>query len=180
MKNAVKYFALGLFGLFMAILIAAAMSSKEFNYQQTITIDAPVAKVWSKVNSIEAMDSWNPWLLKDPNVQRQLDGIQGETGSSVSWSSENPQVGKGKQTLISLEYHKRVDTKLNFYGEQETEAKAFIQLNDQGSKTEVTWGFESIMPFPMNAMMLLMSPEDMLGEDFKTGLSRLKEQVEKS
>lgn len=176
----IKYFALGLFGIFAAILIAAAMSSKAFNYKQSITINAPVDKVWPHVNSMQAMDTWSPWTEKDPNIKQTFDGEQGQVGSSLSWQSENPEVGNGKQTIMAIDAPNRIDTQLHFLGEYESIAKAYVTLSDKNGQTEATWGFESEMPFPMNAMMFFMSPGDMLGNDFSKGLNKLKAIAEKS
>lgn len=176
----IKYFALGLFALFAAVLITAALSSTEFNYQQSITINADQDKVWSQVSSVEAMDQWNPWLAKDPNIKRNFDGQRGEVGSSVTWQSDKPEVGSGKQTITAVEPQQKITTQLHFYGDYESTAVAYVQVEPMAGQTKVTWGFESEMPFPMNAMMLLMSPKDMLGNDFTRGLEALKRLTEQS
>ena len=45
-------------------------------------------------------------------------------------------------------------------------------VND--SVTTVAWGFDGRMKYPMNLMMLFMDFDKMMGEDFETGLSKLK------
>ena len=47
------------------------------------------------------------------------------------------------------------------------------------NQTEVGWGFDGKMSYPMNLMIPLMNMEKMLSGDFKTGLENLKTVMEK-
>lgn len=174
-----KYVAFTLLGLIALFLLGAAISTKEMKYEQSIIIDTPVDKVWVNVNSLQAIDKWSPWKEKDPQMKQTFEGTPGSLGSSVSWQSDSPDVGNGKQSLSALETNKHVKTELKFYGDYESEAVAYVNLEDQGEKTKVTWGFESEMPYPFNAMMWLVDTEDMLGKDYRKGLEKLKDLSEK-
>jgi hypothetical protein len=48
------------------------------------------------------------------------------------------------------------------------------------NETRVKWGFDSQMKYPMNLMLLFMSMEKMIGNDLGTGLTNLKNILEKS
>jgi hypothetical protein len=52
----------------------------------------------------------------------------------------------------------------------------FEALNDR--QTLVRWGFEGRFAYPMNAMLLVMDMEKMIGDDFQTGLENLKRILE--
>jgi hypothetical protein len=45
--------------------------------------------------------------------------------------------------------------------------------------TQVKWGFQSKMAYPMNIMLLFMDMEDMIGSDLEIGLNNLKSKLEK-
>ena len=45
-------------------------------------------------------------------------------------------------------------------------------------ETEVNWGFDSKLNYPMNLMLLFMNMEKMIGNDFSTGLTNLKNVLE--
>ncbi len=45
------------------------------------------------------------------------------------------------------------------------------------SSTKVTWGF---MGYPTNILLLFMDIEQLIGDDYNTGLEQLKIQLEKS
>lgn len=42
------------------------------------------------------------------------------------------------------------------------------------NQTEVKWGFDGEMRYPMNLMLLFMDFEKLIGEDFQEGLQNLK------
>lgn len=45
--------------------------------------------------------------------------------------------------------------------------------------TKVIWGFKGYMGYPTNLLMLFMDIEQMIGDDYNTGLKQLKIQLEK-
>jgi len=47
------------------------------------------------------------------------------------------------------------------------------------NQTKVKWGFSGKMTYPFNIMKLFMDPEKAVGDDFSTGLTRLKAILEK-
>lgn len=42
------------------------------------------------------------------------------------------------------------------------------------NQTKVTWGFDGSMAYPSNLMLLFMDFEELIGDDFQTGLQKLK------
>jgi hypothetical protein len=172
--KALKIIGFGSAALLALILIAALVVSTEFNYQKSITIDAPIEKVWGNISSLSAMDKWSPWNDHDPKMKKEMSGIDGTVGSKQSWESDVKEVGNGSQTITGLTPPTRLTTDLKFYGEYESEAKAFVQLTAQGNQTVATWGFESEMPYPFNLVKVFVSAESMLGKDFGNGLNKLK------
>jgi hypothetical protein len=54
----------------------------------------------------------------------------------------------------------------------------FTGLND--STTSVTWGFFGKMKYPMNASLLFLDMDQMLGKDLEGGLNNLKQILERN
>ena len=165
-------------GIILIPFVLALFVPKELNYQKSIIINAPRDKVWPKVSSLEAMDEWNPWQQKDPNMQRTVTGEDGKVGSSHHWKSDVKGVGEGKQTITALDPPNRMDSRLEFIKPFKSLASGFVTVDDAGEGTKVTWGFESRMPYPMNIMKLFMNFERSMDKDFGQGLSTLKNQCE--
>jgi uncharacterized protein YxeA len=172
MKKTLKTIGWTLLIIIAIPLITALFITKDFNHEVSIQINAPIESVWQHTNSLAALDTWSPWIKIDPNMKSSIFGTDGTIGAYQSWESENKDVGKGKQTIVKIDAPNCLDTKLDFYWPHEAEADAYIKLNKNGRGTEVIWGFKSVMPYPVNLMMLL--PNTTMKETFADGLGKLK------
>jgi hypothetical protein len=169
-----KIIGLGLLIIVAIPLIAALFISKDVNYEKSISIKAPVEVVWEHVNSLDDIDKWSPWNDYDPDMKKEMSGIDGTLGASQSWESEVPEVGKGSQTISNIQVPYLLETDLKFYTPYESEAKGYIKLVEENGGTIVTWGFKSEMPYPSNLMKLFMNMEEMMDKDWNNGLTKLK------
>ena len=157
------------------LLIIPLFISKDMNYEKSVSIDAPIDKVWENVSSLEAMDKWSPWNSKDPDMERSLTGVDGEVGAKQHWVSDKKDVGEGSQTIVGLDKPNKLSTKLEFIKPFKSEADAYVNLKEEGASTVATWGFESQMKYPMNIMKLFMNFEKNMDKDFGQGLGKLKD-----
>ncbi len=169
-----KKLGLGLLGLIGLILIAALFVSKDFNYEKTITIDAPIDRVWENVNSLGDLEKWSPWAAYDPNMKKEITGTDGTIGAKNTWDSQVENVGAGSQEIVEIKAPTLFKTKLVFTKPFENEADGFVKLSPNGNKTDVSWSFESEMKYPFNIMKIFMNMEKSIGKDFSLGLSKLK------
>lgn len=177
--KALKYVGIALGAVIALVLVAALFISNDVHYYKSITINAPIDSVWLNVNSLAAVDKWSPWNDYDPNMKKSMSGTDGTVGAMSSWESDVDRVGKGSQTISKIEAPTLLETDLKFYTPYESEAKGYIQLSPEGSGTKVTWGFKSEMPYPFNTMKLFMNMEEMMDEEWNSGLSKLKALCEK-
>ena len=173
-----KKVGIGLVILIAIMLILALFVSKNFDYEKSISINAPIDIVWENVNSLSDLDKWSPWNDYDPNMKKELTGIDGTVGARQSWESDVEDVGKGSQTIAKIEAPNLFETDLKFYEPFESEAKGYIMLVSEGSGTKVTWGFNSEMPYPFNLMMLFMDMDGEMDPVWNNGLSKLKQLCE--
>ena len=143
---------------------------------RSITIDAPAAKIFPYVNSMQETEKWSPWLSRDPETKLSYSGPDAGVGNTLNWSSDNPQVGTGSQEIIESTPDQSVRTALDF-GPMGT-ATATFALQSEGAGTQVTWGFVSELGMnPMSRWMGLMM-DDWVGGDYERGLENLKALVE--
>ncbi|MCP5064136.1 MAG: SRPBCC family protein [Ignavibacteriae bacterium] len=171
----------GLTVLFIIIfsLIIALFVSNEIIYEKSTTISSPIDSVWENVNSLADLDKWSPWNDYDPNMKKELTGVDGTVGAKVSWDSDNENLGKGSQTISGIEAPTLFETDLKFYTPFESKARGYIKLLKEENRTTVTWGFKSEMPYPFNLMKLFMDMEEAMDKDWNKGLSKLKYICEK-
>jgi hypothetical protein len=156
------------------LLIIPLFISKEMNYEKSISVNAPIDKVWDQVSTLTAMDNWSPWKERDPNMHQTLTGTDGEPGAKQSWVSKEKNVGEGSQTIVAVDKPNKLNTKLEFIKPFKSQADAYVKLSEDGSETTATWGFESSLPYPMNIMKLFMNFEANMDKDFGSGLNKLK------
>ncbi len=160
------------------LLLIAAFLPKEYQLEKEVVVDATPAQVYPFVQTFEKRGEWYPWYRRDPNMERSLEGPDGEVGTISSWKGEPETVGSGQQKLVRLEENQRVETEITFTEPFESQARSYVDLEKEGGKTRVVWGFESRFPFPMNALIAVMGLESAVGKDYEEGLAKLKEVVE--
>lgn len=172
MVKALKIIGIVLATIVGLILFIALFVPKEFAYEKSITINAPIDSVWANANSLAAIDKWSPWNDHEPNMKKEMSGTDGTIGAKQSWAGEI--VGKGSQTITRIEKPTLFETELVFIEPQESHGKGFVKLNTEGNGTKATWGMTGTMPYPFNIMILFMNMEKSMGKDWDRGLGRLK------
>jgi effector-binding domain-containing protein len=109
----------------------------------------------------------------------QVQSIQGTDGTvGAIWMWEGDTVGKGMQTLTSLEPNKSVRAELKFVEPMESVSTATYDLEVVGDSTRITWGMEGKNGFMGRIMGVFMDMDKMLGPDFEKGLATLKGMAE--
>ncbi|WP_323844835.1 SRPBCC family protein [Microbulbifer magnicolonia] len=163
--------------IFLALLVLAGfMFPREVTLERSVYIAKPPEAVFPYVNDFRNFNSWSPWHQLDPNTQYEYKGPQEGTGAVMSWTSEDPNVGSGSQTITASEPYSLVRTALDF-GEQGN-ATAEFRLRPQDSGTNITWQFNTDMGAgPIGRWMGLLV-EKMVGESYEQGLTKLKNLVE--
>ncbi|MCC7244124.1 MAG: SRPBCC family protein [Saprospiraceae bacterium] len=169
-----KKIGLGVIGLFALLLIAALFVRKQYQVERKIVINAPDSVVYDYVKNLRNQNNWVTWNSMDPNIKHTYTGNDGELGSSVSWTSTK--VGNGSQTIKSLSDNKRVDLELKF---DNTDASpTYITTTANGAQTDVAWGMQGEINYPMNLMIVMMDMEGMIGKEFDMSLNNLKKILE--
>lgn len=148
--------------------------------EREIVIDAPADAVFALVGDLNEWGSWSPWVEKDPGATFVVTGAG--VGQTTTWVSENPEVGRGSQTVTALEPPSRVKFALAFDGMGEAEAA--MLLSEAGGQTTLTWMFETNM---RDGVPLLQRPlatyfgffmDGLVGADFERGLVNVKRLAE--
>jgi hypothetical protein len=166
-------------GILALILVVAALLGTGWTYEQSISINAPVEKVWEHINSLQALSTWNPWSSKDPDLKTAITGKDGEPGAIYSWDSLVREVGAGNQTIIEVVPMMELTSKIKFIRPFKGTADAYISISPDNGGTKATWGMVSSTPYPFNIIKLFGLIEKNMNESFTSGLTRLKELSER-
>ena len=142
------------------ILIGLALPSS-VHVERSVVIDAPPSAVFAMVNDIRKFNQWSPWALVDPNTQFTYEGPPTGEGARMNWSSENPGVGSGSLEIVGSEPDQRVSFALDF-GPQGT-ATSYYELKPEGTKTIVTWGFDSDFGYDLVGRYFALFMDSLIG-----------------
>ncbi|UBM57952.1 SRPBCC family protein [Marinilongibacter aquaticus] len=161
-------------------LIAALFVKKSYSVEKSVVIDKPKAEVFDYIKYVKNQDKFSVWNQLDPHMRKSYTGTDGTVGFVYAWDSDSTNAGSGEQEIKSIEDGKRVDFELRFLEPFESTEQAYFSTEAVAdSTTEVKWGFNGHMNYPMNIMMFFMNFEDMIGGDLQTGLDNLKAEMEK-
>jgi len=164
--------------LLAVILIIAALGNKQMNIERSVVINKPTDEVFSMIRLLRNHDKFNMWMMMDPDMKKEFRGTDGEVGFVYAWDSAiQRNVGAGEQKIISIEANKSIGYELKFIRPmQDIAAVAMQTIAHPDGKTQVIWGFNSTMKFPMNIMKPLMMK--MLGKSLDQSLNNLKTLLE--
>ncbi len=167
---------LTIIGLF---LLVALLTKKDYAVERQITINQPKDLVFDYVKYLKNQDNFSVWAQIDPDMRKSYVGVDGTVGFVSAWDSDMRDAGKGEQEITGIVEGERIDYELRFKEPFESTDQAYLITEAVGeSQTLVTWGFKGSFPFPMNAFLLVMNMEKMLGSDFEQNLANLKEILE--
>src|SRR6478735_4131903 len=89
-----KTFALVALAAIGLVLIVAAFRPDTFRVQRSVRIAAPPAAVHPWINNMEKMNSWSPFVKKDPTLKGTYRGPAAGPGAAYDFDG-NREVGKG-------------------------------------------------------------------------------------
>jgi len=162
-------------------LIIALFTKKDYAVERAIVINKPKQEVFDYVKLLRNQDNFSVWTRLDPKMKKDFRGTDGTVGFVYAWDSEGSKgAGAGEQKIVKINEGESVDMNLHFIRPFEGLADArFTTAEVAAGQTKVTWGFKSSMKYPMNAMLLFMDMDKVLGKDLETGLKDLKSVLEK-
>jgi len=163
--------------LAVLLVIGGMLLPSEQHVERTVIVEAEPAEVFALVNDFREFNKWSPWAEYDPEGTRyEFGGPATGVGSTMSWSSEHPNVGSGMQEIVDSQPDKMVRTRLVFDG-FDTPSYATFELAPTDGGTRVTWSFDANLDNMVGRYMGLMM-DQWVGADYERGLERLKELVE--
>ena len=160
-------------------LITAIFVKKEYAVERDIVIIKPKSEVFDYLKILRNQDNFSKWATVDPEMKKTYSGTDGTIGFISAWASDNDQVGVGEQEIVKLTEGDRIDYELRFFKPFKAINFAYMKIEAiSENETKVKWGFKGTMDYPSNFMLLFMNFERIIGDDFQTGLEKLKSILE--
>jgi hypothetical protein len=166
--------------LIVILLIVAAFLPKKYTVHREISIERPRMIVFEYLKYLKNQDYYSKWALIDPDMKKEYSGTDGKVGFIATWDSTIKGVGKGEQEIKNIIPGERIDLIVRFIKPMPGYAHTcFITESLSLQETNVKWGFDSQMKYPLNIGLLFMDMDKSIGDDLETGLSNLKRILEK-
>jgi effector-binding domain-containing protein len=170
--RAVKIIVITILVIVSAFFSLAIISPTEYNVERSVVIDAERSVILPNVSNLRKMQEWSPWTDYDAEMKNIYSGVDGEVGS-INRREGNDEVGVREQEILSIT-DARIELELRFIEPWEAVNRSYVELDEVDGGIKVSWGFDGVNPFPMNAMSFFMDMDKMLGPDFENGLNKLK------
>ena len=163
--------------LLVGVVIAGGFALPASTHvERSVSIARPPAEVFAMLNSYRRFNEWSPWHGLDPKTAYTYEGPAEGVGAGMRWSSEQSNVGKGRQTIIASVANESVGTRLEFEGQND--ALATFTLTAERDGTRVVWSFDTEHGRnPVSRWFGLML-DRWVGGDFARGLAKLKTVLE--
>jgi uncharacterized protein YndB with AHSA1/START domain len=168
-----KKIGLILIAVTFALLVFPSVLPHTAQLERRITIKSSPATVYAVLADFHQFRSWDPWSVMEPESTSKVEG-QG-LGSIYAWEGEK--VGRGNMVIKDLKENERVDVLLTFEEPFPSQAQTgWILAALENGETEVVWHFKQELSYFQRYFGLIM--DGMLGNDFESGLARLKTRLE--
>ncbi|HZH68537.1 MAG TPA: SRPBCC family protein [Chitinophagales bacterium] len=147
-------------------LIVALFVKKDYAIEESVIIDLPKSEVFGYIKYLKNQDHFSKWASIDQNMEKTFHGTDGTVGFISAWKSEHKDVGSGEQEIIHITEDERIGYELWFLKPVKATNKAYMTTTTiDENQTEVKWGFNGKMTYPMNLMLIFMNFEKMISDD---------------
>ncbi len=142
---------------------------------RSIEIAAPPQKVFAIVGDLRRFNEFSPWGEMDPDIKYTFEGPESGLGQEMNWSSANPEIGRGTQTIARFEPPAFVASRLNHGPGSGSMGRAYssFEIAPAGAGTNVSWAYTTdLQGIPAKWFGLLLDRR--IGPHYERGLARLK------
>ena len=150
------------------------MLKTSFNVDRTITIDRPLAEVYTLLGDFHEWPKWSPWLIQEPDCPIQTKGTPRVPDHQMTWSGRL--IGAGQIAIADMLPNQNICYDLNIFTPWKSRSKVVFKFKAVGNTTKLTWSMEGHLPIFMFFFKKLMS--GLVGSDYERGLAMLKDLLE--
>jgi len=163
-----------LIGLGLGIIVFLVfVSTREgkFHYQVTGEINAPVEKVFPYLSDLQLGSKWSPFERVDPNMKKDYQG------NKLIFEG-NAEAGSGELEIKEVVPNESVKMHLIMTAPFKAENDIEYRVQEHQGVTQLTWSMSGDGGFLGKLMNIFIDCESMITDQFRKGISNLKEVVE--
>jgi ribosome-associated toxin RatA of RatAB toxin-antitoxin module len=140
---------------------------------QSITIKAPVQKVFPLVADFNNWNKWSPWKQQDTTLHYTTNGTPATVGHQVNWTSKRE--GNGHQTITRILPLQTIDYQIAFSENPSVHAVSNWTFSGDSTYTRVNWSLHvQDEPFLVRGLILSLNVQNTLSTYYQNGLSALR------
>ena len=163
-----------LVGLVILVLAVGFLLPATYSAQRSVSISAPVDKVFPLVVNQKEWKRWSVWNQRDPNMQLTYAGPDAAAGAKWTWKSKSE--GNGGVEWSAVESNKRIGYILTM--EDMKPASGDLTFTPEGNGTKVTWSINGDGGMNPIFRWFGLFMDKLVGPDFEAGLKNLKKLAE--
>lgn len=168
----------GLFVFFLIAVAAAYLLPRQVHVERSLVIAASAETIFPHIDSPRMFNEWSPWANKDPNIKMTYSGPESGVGATMTWQSDDQNVGSGTSEIIESIENELTRQQLDF-GDHGG-GVSFLRLEAGANDTTVVvWGFDTDLGMNPIARYMGLMFDSWIGTDYEFGLANLKDMVEK-
>jgi len=133
--------------------------------------------VFAYINDFRQWTAWSPWEQLDPNLQRTYSGSGSGVGAKYAWEGDKT-VGQGSMEIVESTSPSKISLKLDFLKPFEAHNMTDFTFEPVGNGTKITWDMHGPNQCMGRVMSVFIDMDQMVGENFETGLANLKTAAE--
>jgi uncharacterized protein YndB with AHSA1/START domain len=177
MLDVLIYVAMPLAVVIVGMLAVAARRPDTFSTTRAIRIAAPPESIYPMIADLRAMNTWNPFVDPDPNIEITYSGPPQGVGAAHTWRG-NRNVGEGSIEIVEAAPPSRIVMRLQMVKPMKADNRVVFTLAPAGPATDVTWTMSGRQPLLGKLMTMFIDCDSMVGRQFEKGLAALKTKIE--
>ncbi|MCX6350945.1 MAG: SRPBCC family protein [Bacteroidetes bacterium] len=175
--------------IFIALIIALVFTSillgisalffpSTWKFQKKITINAPIEKVFEKINDLKTWPEWSAWSAdRLSKFTYECPGNTVGVGGCMKWSSKK--LGNGIITITESIHNARIGYKIDMVSYRASKGQIIIFPTEDG-KTEVIWeNAGKVGKYNPIGKYIALFAGKTIGRDIEYSLERLQDKLEK-
>jgi uncharacterized protein YndB with AHSA1/START domain len=164
--------------LILALILFSLLLPKEVTISRSITVSAPIDRVFDQVNDLRNWEKWSPWKRMDPMMEMTFSNPPVGQGAFYKWVSKDKHLGTGTCTLASVTNNEEIVTAL--HSDDWGDSSASFHFGHKGNDIEVTWTMTNKIGNMPWSKYFSLAMKSMLKKQFDKGLEAIKFYAEKS
>ena len=144
------------------IALVATRRPDMFTIERSASIRAPAERIYPLIANLRAMNTWNPFVAPDPNIEITYSGPESGTGARHTWRG-NRNVGEGSIEITEASAPTNVAMRLIMLKPMAADNAVRFKLTPRGEETMVSWSMAGRQPFMAKFMTMFIDCDKMVG-----------------